>query len=277
MKIRPLVLPLAVLAGLLSAAPASAGTRSEVVAGTLTVTGSDGADIVTIKCGGGNVEVNGGNPGTGSVACADLTAIVVKGLGGGDSIFLERVLPVDFTALSSILAVGGGDADQFHGSPLDDVFSGSGGDDIFYASQGRDQLKGGKGSDEVDVTTDGNVTLTDARLEIGGGTSTLSSIEGAKLVSEGRGVRFDAKGFRGAVFMNAVGGDDVLLGGSGRDSLSGGAGGDRIIGNAGDDLLSGNDGPDDLRGGSGNDRVFGGPGLRPRVRVRVSGELAGRR
>jgi Ca2+-binding RTX toxin-like protein len=259
-KIRPLVLAIGVLVGLLWSLPASAGTRSEVVDGTLTVTGTDAGDIVTIRCGGGNVEINGGNPGTGSATCAELTAIVVKGLGGGDSIFLEQMFATDFPAVSSIRAVGGGDADQFFGSQLDDVFSGSGGDDIFYASAGQDLFKGGTGSDEVDVTTDGNLTLSEARLELRDGTSTLSSVERAVLASDGRGVRFDARSFRGMVFMSTDAGDDDLLGGSGRDSLSGGRGGDRVIGNDGDDLLSGNDGPDVLRGGGGNDRVYGGDG-----------------
>jgi len=259
-KIRALVPTLVVLAGLLSATPASAATHSEVVGGVLTVTGTDGADIVTIACGGGNVEVNGGNPDSGSASCSDLTAILVKGLGGGDSIFVDQVYAVDFTGLTSIRAVGGGDADQFHGSELDDEFSGSGGDDDFYGSAGSDTFKGGTGADEVDVTTDANVRLTESQLELRDGTAALSSVERAKLVSEGRGVRFDARGFRGTVFMNTAGGDDVLLGGSGTDSLSGGAGGDRVLGNDGDDLISGNDGPDDLRGGSGNDRIFGGAG-----------------
>jgi hypothetical protein len=48
--------------------------------------------------------------------------------------------------------------------------------------------------------------------------------------------------------IEALGGDDVLLGGSGPDTLIGGAGNDTLGGNAGDDVL---------RGQAGNDQVFG--------------------
>jgi Ca2+-binding RTX toxin-like protein len=55
-------------------------------------------------------------------------------------------------------------------------------------------------------------------------------------------------------------GDDELRGGSGNDYLSGGWGDDQLYGGAGDDKLVGGDGDDVIRGGSGNDYLDGGSG-----------------
>lgn len=58
----------------------------------------------------------------------------------------------------------------------------------------------------------------------------------------------------------AGGGNDVVLGSTGRDTIDGGIGNDTLFGNDGDDRLSGASGNDVLYGESGNDRLYAGTG-----------------
>ncbi|HLO77032.1 MAG TPA: calcium-binding protein, partial [Magnetospirillum sp.] len=75
---------------------------------------------------------------------------------------------------------------------------------------------------------------------------------------------------QGISVKNALGGDDIVAGGSANDTLTGGAGYDEIFGNAGADVLYGDvfnngaitpvngvDYDDDLYGGFGNDKLYG--------------------
>ncbi|WP_372735997.1 calcium-binding protein, partial [Nocardioides sp.] len=60
--------------------------------------------------------------------------------------------------------------------------------------------------------------------------------------------------------QSTIGGDDLLLGGSGFDSIHGGAGRDVTNAGSGDDVVFGGDGADVLWGDTGHDRLFGGAG-----------------
>ncbi|NJO39255.1 MAG: hypothetical protein HC865_00790 [Cyanobacteria bacterium RU_5_0] len=53
--------------------------------------------------------------------------------------------------------------------------------------------------------------------------------------------------------INALGGNDTVLGGGGNDTISGGDGNDSLEGQIGDDVLTGGEGNDTLDGGNGND------------------------
>ena len=57
------------------------------------------------------------------------------------------------------------------------------------------------------------------------------------------------------------GGDDELLGGSGKDKLIGGDGDDYLFGDSGNDKLQGQSGSDWLFGGTGKDKLKGGSGI----------------
>ena len=57
---------------------ANAAVNSTVAAGALTVT-SDAADPIAITSAGGNVKINGADPGTGAVASNTITSIAVTG------------------------------------------------------------------------------------------------------------------------------------------------------------------------------------------------------
>jgi Ca2+-binding RTX toxin-like protein len=58
--------------------------------------------------------------------------------------------------------------------------------------------------------------------------------------------------------LSGMGGNDVLICGSGNDTLDGGDGNDVLVGGAGDDKLLGGQGNDWLEGGADNDTLTGG-------------------
>lgn len=249
---------LAVVVGGLSTTPVSAGgITAEVVGGKLTVTGTDGIDLIEITCDGGDVRVEYAT--VDPTPCSSIDQIVVKAQGSGDPIDLQGVTATDFTSLPSIDVNGGRGLDAYWGSPLDDVFNGAGETDRFYVSEGQDLFIGDAGLDEVHLATPGNVTLGASTLQSELGTLDFSSVTKVVITSEGSGVRWDARGFTGITYLTAGRGDDVLLGGRGRDWLVGGRGNDRLIGNDDGDQISGAGGRDTIRGGAGNDRLFGGP------------------
>lgn len=241
---------------------AEAALSSGVSDGVLTVTGGRTSDVVVIGCTeSGNVEVNGADPGTGPVACAELTAIDVSTGGGNDSVLLDEMRPVDFPNLASTRVDGGGGSDWFLDSCGDETLVGGPGADTFQIScGGHDALRGGGGDDLLKVETRGDVTLTDATLATARGKGPISSIASAQIRGSGRGVRIDAGRFGGPTLINTYTGADVLIGGGGNDLMSSGRGDDRLIGGPGDDHIYGDAGDDVLRGGAGSDRLDGGPG-----------------
>lgn len=241
-------------------APAHAGVDAEVVDGVLSVAGGSGNDVIRIACSGGDVVVNGANPGTGRAACSSIVRIVVRGSDGSDVVDLREVLPEDFTSLTRTRVAGGPGYETLYGSPFDDVLEGGDGNDHLWASGGTDGLDAGGGDDELRVETDGGLTLTDGALTWQAGTSALAAFEQATIRSFGRGVRLDLRGFRGRTYAYGADGPDVLLGGPGVSGLFGGPGGDRLIGGDGGDYLFGGEGADVLRGGAGGDRMDGGRG-----------------
>jgi Ca2+-binding RTX toxin-like protein len=240
---------------------AVAAVSSEVDGDVLRVTGTDGIDVIGIRCDGGDVMVNDRNPGTGAFACSDLSGIVVDANAGSDVLYMDQVIPLDFPGVSTIRVNGGGGNDTFKGTPGDDELSGGDGNDRFYASGGSDDLSASTGDDLLIIEALGDVTLTDTSLTTIDGTSTVSGFEdGHFTMLVGGGLRFDASGFRGNTVMEGERGADRLIGAAGRDFINAGGGADRVVGNGGDDYINGEGGPDVLLAGPGNDRIFGGPG-----------------
>lgn len=64
----------------------------------------------------------------------------------------------------------------------------------------------------------------------------------------------------GAHGLNALGGNDTIIGSNITDFINGGSGDDNIKGNGGNDFIQGEHGRDTLDGGSGNDTILGGDG-----------------
>ncbi|OHU86659.1 hypothetical protein BET10_18530 [Pseudoalteromonas amylolytica] len=84
------------------------------------------------------------------------------------------------------------------------------------------------------------------------------------------------------ITLNALDGDDVVYGHSGKDEFNGGRGNDNLlgaggddtlVGGAGDDILKGGDGDDYLTGGTGADYVEGGKGSDTYTYARGDGQL----
>jgi hypothetical protein len=136
---------------------------------------------------------------------------------------------------------------------------------------GNDVIVGGNQVDTIDASAmTGAVTVDytgDAAGAITDGTDTItfSEVEGHVLTNQDDSLdgTDDSLGFT----VNAGGGNDEIVGGSGDDDLSGdagndtvrgGAGNDRVVGEDGDDLLYGDAGNDTLHSWGGNNTLYGG-------------------
>jgi Ca2+-binding RTX toxin-like protein len=232
---------LAALATALIAVPAGAAgakVRGSVSGQLLTVSGGKGSDRVTVLCSsGGQVKVNGKDPRTGAVACAQISEVDALTGDGNDRVDLSKVgsaggfgqrdLPGGFghgTGCGAALGsgndryVGGGSCfslvlagrgdDRVTGGDLRDSITGGSGTDVMTSLGGRDILIGNSGNDKLNGGADDDL-------------------------------------------LSGNGGDDLLLGAAGADLLGGGPGMDRLFGGPG---------PDQLIGGPDKDRLNGGPG-----------------
>jgi hypothetical protein len=156
---------------------------SSVAGGVLSVT-SDAADIVAISALGGNVMVNGANPGSGAATAASITGINVTATGNfTNNINLAGVTAADFPNIPTIggvtidagpgidVVTGSALGDSITGGLGNDNLSGGDGDDTLVDADGSDLLSGGAGDDVYRLTPGGNDTITDTsgaadRLEI---------------------------------------------------------------------------------------------------------------
>jgi hypothetical protein len=235
-----LLLPAALAAAVLviPAGAAQAKVRATVSGQLLVVRGGDAADRVKVVCSaGGQVKVNGKNPRTGAIACAQISEVDALTGGGNDRVVLsgvgsvqgfgQRDLPGGFGHGTGCgVALGSGN-DRYAGggSCFNLVLSGLG-DDRASGGALRDQINGGSGNDSV------------------------SSRAGRDIVI----------GNSGNDKLSAGADDDLLSGNSGDDFLVGAAGADLLGGGPGMDRLFGGPGPDQLIGGPDKDRLSGGPG-----------------
>jgi Ca2+-binding RTX toxin-like protein len=231
---------LAIALLLIFAPPASAVVTSNVSGGFLSVT-SNADDGIAITCVGGNVKVNGADPGSGAVACSLIRLIQVVGGPGSNAINLSGVTQADFPNFGTGVAITDslGGADNITGSEFPDFIFGGPGNDTIDGGGGADQLAffGSPVADTI-TATDGSGSLTAS-----GETDTYTAIE-----------RFS---------LSAGPGNDVITSGSGDDSLNGGTGDDTL--NAGDgndfldggmlDIFNGPEGSDALNGGAGADSM----------------------
>ncbi|WP_068115713.1 calcium-binding protein [Tropicimonas marinistellae] len=184
-------------------------------------------------------------------------------LSGGDDVYLG----VGDGRVERRIEGGAGD-DTLTGGDKRDVIFGDAGKDTLTGGDGRDRLQGGAGDDLVLVEADG---VAD-RLGGGDGQDTLdfSAIgDDLKIDLRSGTVRSVATGrdeIEWFEFVEAGGGNDVLIasdttvrmrGRAGDDILRGHDGADTLAGSAGDDLLVGNGGRDVLIGGWGDDTLAG--------------------
>jgi Ca2+-binding RTX toxin-like protein len=271
---------------------ASAAVTSAVNAGALTAS-SDAADPIAITCVGGNVKVNGANPGGGpDVACNTLTSITLTGGPGDNLLDLSAVNATDFPALTAVTASGGEGNDTLLGSQFADRLNGGGGNDRIVPDDNpantRDDARGDAGNDTI-VWNGGD----DNDLNDGGAGNDTSQVNGAAV-----GETFTVKpGPNGHVIfdrtpptpdppgffnidmsttevldLNMNGGDDTVTadpgfaapaldvdGGDGNDRIDGSDAADTLSGGNGDDSIVPDDNPanthDVARGDAGNDTI----------------------
>lgn len=263
---------------------ASAAVTSSVTAGVLSVS-SDAGDAIAITSAGGDVKVNGADPGSGAVAANTITRVEVDGGPGGNAIDLTGVTKAGFPAVASVLADGNGGvdtilgsehADRLIGGDEADTTEGRAGDDTLVWNPGDDSdvNEGGAGSDTIEVNGGGGAenfsvkpSATAGRVQF---ERDAASAGGFFALDVGTSERLD---------MNANGGDDTFTadagldalgfkldvdGGPGNDTLDGGDGADVIDGGDGNDRIVGDDNPagtrDDSRGGAGDDTMVWNPG-----------------
>jgi Ca2+-binding RTX toxin-like protein len=221
--------------------------------GTVTVTGSDGPDTVTVTREG------------------DLIRVRIEPEG------IDRTFPADAVKRATVLAGDGDDSIIFDDSitqPLrieghggNDTLTGGAGADTILGGDGDDVLDGGRGADLI-FGDGGNDTLTYASRtapvivfldtiandgEAGEGDNIDGSID---TIFGGHGSdRIDAQGQAGGKAIYGNDGNDTLTGGDGNDRLNGGFGDNHLRGAAGDDDLLGRTDRDVFHGDAGIDTV----------------------
>jgi Ca2+-binding RTX toxin-like protein len=137
------------------------------------------------------------------------------------------------------------------------------GNDLISFSNFPSMIDGGPGGDTLDITA-----ITFFSLDL----NEISSVENVigirsldVVIGTPTDNYFQAKNQDGSnsfvgFTVRSNGGDDTIVGGSGRDSLIGGDGDDIISGGGGNDTIYGGNGNDIINGNSGNDRIYGGAG-----------------
>jgi Ca2+-binding RTX toxin-like protein len=243
------LLGLLAIALLLTLAPAaSAAVMSSVGSTGFMFVSSNADDAIAITCAGGNVKVNGADPGNGVAACSIVRAIQVSGGPGANTIDLSGVTQAAFPNLGTgpvpvqfpvqIFDSFGG-TDTITGSEFADFISGGSGSDTIAGGGGVDQLSfsGSPGADTI-TATDGAGSLT-----AGGETDSYTGIE-----------RFFINGGPGNDGITSGIGDDSLDGGTGDDTLDAGGGNDFVAGGM-LNIFEGPEGSDTLNGGAGADTL----------------------
>lgn len=164
------------------------------------------------------------------------------------------------------------------GGPGDDSFNASAftlgsvtlvgldGNDTFTGSPGNDSIFGGNGMDTV-IESGGGFNFSDTSLTGIGtamtGSDGLSFVDRLILTGTAGIDTFNGQvngGFSGSTVINALGGNDLVIGGNGPDLILGGSGNDSLVGARGNDTILGEAGNDSIVGGLGSDSLIGGAG-----------------
>lgn len=182
--------------------------RSVTAVSVLEITGSAGADVITVLDSGGAV----GTP--------------ILFIGMGDSDLFDASLATGSTTL-----LGGGGDDTLTGGTGDDFIIGGSGKDVLSGGAGGDRLFGRSGPDAL-TGGEGNDTIGG-----GSGRDTIAGGMGADILIGGGG--FDTiSGGNGSDRIFGGPGRDVLDGDGDDDTLFGGGGADDIAGGLGNDTLN---------------------------------------
>jgi Ca2+-binding RTX toxin-like protein len=242
-RILRVVLPAAIVGAVIAvpAGAAHAKVRSTVSGSLLVLRGGKAADRVKVVCSAGQVKVNGKNPRTGPVACAQISEVDALTGDGDDRVdlsgvgsalgFGQRELPQGFGRGTGCAgALGSGDDRYIGGGSCFNLIIGGRGDDRARGGALRDQITGGGDDDNVTSLAGRDILIGNS------GNDKLNAGADDDLISGNAG-------------------DDMLLGAAGTDLLGGGPGMDRLFGGPGSDQLIGGPARDRLNGGPGNNTL----------------------
>ncbi|MEA2734237.1 MAG: hypothetical protein QOE14_688 [Humisphaera sp.] len=259
--------------------------------GLFTIDGTGLSDVINVSLSNGTllVRVNNSVQSFPADINRDITAIVINGLNGNDTITLSSNMP-------SVAINGGAGADSLFGGPRSDSIYGGGGHDLIVGGGGGDVIRGGDGNDTILGQGGSDRLFGDAGSDhVDGGVQTDRINGGANGDTLVGGTENDFLfGDSGNDVLSGAGGKDRMNGGTGSDQFYGGAGndavdysqslgpvtvtvdgspddgvvgendnvidGENIIGSSFDDVLIGSEGGDGLIGGAGNDTLLGGGG-----------------
>jgi len=254
---------------------------------SLSVSGFGGSDAISVasidSLFGGTVSVFGGDGNdtlTGASGVAGITFPLYLDGGAGDDVASGGDGPDTL--------VGGSGKDSLHGFGGADKLRGGAGDDTLAGGEGVDELNGqGSSGDRISATIAGTATLlgtlvsgiVQGSITSSGISDTIIDAEFVHIIGSSGSDSIDASGWLvGDLLIDALDGDDTVVGspqrddvalgggndritaGDGNDAVNGGSGNDTITGNAGNDNLNGGDGDDTIQGGAGNDSLTGGAG-----------------
>ncbi len=224
---------------------------------------SDGSDSIVIDVNAGNVQINGADPETGTLAADSVPSMIVIGGPGNNVIDLRGVLLADWDVLTNVGVDGQAGDDTIIGSEFgDNNLIGGDGEDSIDGGPGGDTIDGGHGHDVINGETgDDNIAGNDGLDTINGdsGADTIQGGDGDDLIDGGTG-NDNLRGNHGDDLITGGAGDDTINGNFGFDTINGNDGDDRIFGGAENDLLGGDDGNDRVNGQGLNDTLFGGNG-----------------
>ena len=230
------------LAGLLLAGP--------IDNGTLTVTGTEGADVIVVSQVGTTIVVDLNGTQT-QFDAVEVRSIRIDALGGDDSVIVDVVRPTRILGGAGndrILGSDGGD-DEVIGGPGVDTFFGRGGDDLFVwdPGDGNDFVEGGDGFDTMLFDGSAGNEVFDASAV--GDRLRFTRSAGNIVMDVGTTEKID---------LRALGGDDATtihdLSGTGVTQVfvDGGAGNDTFVGSALPEVFLGGDGDDTATLGDGD-------------------------
>jgi Ca2+-binding RTX toxin-like protein len=203
-------------------AQATAATTAQVANGTLTITGTNGADDITLQSQVANpgileVDVNGDGAGDLSFDRTTFTAIDVLGRGGDDRIVNRAQIFDEATTID-----GGSGHDTLSGGPGDQTLIGGGGNDTAAGGDGSDTARLGTGNDRFtwNPGDDGDVVDGEAGADVldFNGSNIAETIDVSangprvRLLRDIANVSMDLGGVE-RVDVDAVGGSDTLVAG----------------------------------------------------------------
>ena len=218
--------------------------------GLLTVTGTEGADVIVVSQVGTNilVDVNGTQT---QFDAGEVRSIRIEALGGDDTVIVDVARPTSILggAGNDLILGSDGGADNVLGGPGVDTFFGRGGDDVFVwdPGDGNDFVEGGDGFDTMLFDGSGGNEVFDASAV--GGRLRFTRSAGNIVMDVGTTEKID---------LRALGGDDATtihdLSGTGVTEVfvDGGAGNDTFVGSALGEVFLGGDGDDTATLGDGD-------------------------